>query len=87
MREKIQRGEGSSAKPREKKKGPITYLGMTQGNSYAFVDLPSESAATITNNIAALGWSVGGVHPDMNSPDIPPVMENYIRVWGINWLK
>ena len=64
-----------------------TYFGMTQGSSYAFIDLPSDNAATMLKNIASLGWSIGGVHPLMKSPHIEPVSKNCIRVWGISWRK
>ncbi|HSW40154.1 MAG TPA: hypothetical protein VLL97_11750 [Acidobacteriota bacterium] len=89
MIESILQSEGfSQEQPKNDKETAMrTYLGMTQGNSYAFVDLPSEHATTMLNNIASLGWSVGGGHPLMNSPHIPPVSENCIRVWGISWRK
>jgi len=63
------------------------YLGMEPGHSYAFVDLPIDSAPSMLNIMAALGWISGGGHPLMNSPLVPPLTKGFVRVWGVKWSK
>lgn len=62
-----------------------TYFGMRFGQSYAFVDIPHENAGVIIANIFALGWSLGGNHPLMNNPKLPPISKNCSRIWGVAW--
>lgn len=66
---------------------PKTYLGMTQGQSYAFADLPKDQASKIVENLFSLGWFVGGGHPLMNSSNLPPIDAECVRIWGINWKR
>ncbi|WP_143455954.1 helix-turn-helix domain-containing protein [Novacetimonas hansenii] len=75
----------NAEQPKKANSLPKTYFGMTQGESYAFADLPSDQADIMIKNLSALGWSLGGGHPLMNSENLPPLSDGCIRIWGINW--
>lgn len=67
------------------KNQPQLYLGMLQGVSYPFVDIPMNQCGNVIKHLHKLGWKVGGQSSLMNSRNLPQLEDGYVRIWGITW--